>query len=704
MPAPYSDNLYSADSDDEPDALSPTDGYFHASSESSSSRSGQNVPRVPNVLVEDPTQLSRDAKIQEAERERRLLNTGGSAGHNPENTASSYENASGSENPIASTPRSPPRASPLFAHPVDAPPAYSPSPTTTSPPTTVNNYQTFTSTATMGRPEENRPLLSHAPESMSSPYNSAQQPSRWQQFKDSISNFNIRKEAKTVLASLVIFSVVFMIFSSFTMQSNHGSHSNPVEDTDPVAPPADDGDDFDWNPSRTCLENPKHFDPLIEEIDIQPDRNLSIIQRMVKSDDFKGWSTHVSGEVILQPVEDPSPASIELQVISNHENLKVQANFNKTTQVFELKVPRRVDWSSSNKAPCIQIRITVSAHRETILDHLNIETQQLDVELKEGVVLGVQNGINIRSASGDITSPGMKTIKGKEFVPYTLSSREIRIHTASGDVKGWYPLYDLLDIETASGDIITNIGPKPANPRNVRPAEFRVRSASGTVKIDEPLTSARKAARPDREFPPRDYTIDVITASGDITADVAASSLASFKSQSGDLKLQIWPVLDSSLLTINEKAKPTVITDTKSGDTHVTILEPLWTSLATIGETIPPAKPYDPTDSSDPYIVLPEGSELAEISLARPVLSVLHSKHKSVSGKIELYYPNSWEGIFLANSISGSQEFKGKDVTVDHGRGSIPPHLISGRKGKGFSQLDVSTVSGDQFALLGEEV
>jgi hypothetical protein len=182
------------------------------------------------VFVEDPTQLSRDAKIQEAERERRLLNTGGSAGRNPESTASSHENSSGSENPIASTPRSPPRASPLFAHPVDAPPAYSPSPTTTSPPTTVNNYQTFASTATMGRPEENRPLINHAPESMSSPYDSAQQPSRWQQFKDSVSNFNVRKKVKTILASLLIFSVVFMIFSSFTMQSDHGVSLILIED------------------------------------------------------------------------------------------------------------------------------------------------------------------------------------------------------------------------------------------------------------------------------------------------------------------------------------------------------------------------------------------------------------------------------------------------------------------------------------------
>jgi hypothetical protein len=221
MPAPYSDNLYSADSDNEPDALSPTDGYFHAS-ESSSSRSGLNVPHVPNVLVEDPTQLSRDAKVQEAERERRLLSSGSPAGDEPGSTASSHagqESAGDFDNPIALTPRSPPRVSPLFAHPVDAPPAYSPSPTS---PNTANNYQTFTSTATMGRPEEASPLIIHAPESMSNPSNPSQSSSRWQRFKDSVTGFNIRRKVKTILASLVIFSVVFMIFSSFTINSNHG--------------------------------------------------------------------------------------------------------------------------------------------------------------------------------------------------------------------------------------------------------------------------------------------------------------------------------------------------------------------------------------------------------------------------------------------------------------------------------------------------
>ncbi|UKZ56487.1 hypothetical protein TrVGV298_010324 [Trichoderma virens] len=92
MPAPYSDNLYSGDDnpweDDQNEALSPADGYFHASSgleEAQTSspsppvrqqRQSANVPFVPNVMVEDPT-LNEDraaAKAREAAQER-LINS-----------------------------------------------------------------------------------------------------------------------------------------------------------------------------------------------------------------------------------------------------------------------------------------------------------------------------------------------------------------------------------------------------------------------------------------------------------------------------------------------------------------------------------------------------------------------------------------------------------------------------------------------------
>ncbi|KAG5662223.1 hypothetical protein KAF25_004462 [Fusarium avenaceum] len=700
MPAPYSDNLYSADSDDEPDALSPTDGYFHASE--SSSRSGQNVPHVPNVLVEDPTQLSRDAKVQEAERERKLLSSGNPAGHEPGSTASSHagqESAGDFDNPIALTPRSPPRVSPLFAHPVDAPPAYSPSPTS---PNTVSNYQTFASTATMARPEEVSPLIVHAPESMSNPSNPSQSPSRWQRFKDSVASFNIRRKVKTVLASLVIFSVVFMIFSSFTMKSNHGSHSSPVGDNDPVAPPAKDHGDFVWDPSGSCLDKPRRSGRIIQDVDILPSRNLTIIQTVKHSPE--GWRAQISGEVVLRPVKDSLDTSIELEVFSNNDELSVGLNFNKETQFLQLVVPEKTSWSSSEKRPCVQIRLTVSVPRETILNSLSISTLQLGINIEEGLVLGALNGVTIRSASGDINAPGIKASSNdKAVVPYTLSSREIRIHTASGDVTGWFPLYDLLDIETISGDITTNIGPKPVNPQNVRSANLYVRSASGTINVDEPVDSAQQAARPDREFPPRDYTVDILTASGDITADVAVSSFTSFGSQSGDLKVRIWPVLDSGLLTASSGIQPSFNTDTKSGNTQVTILEPLWTSLATIGGTIPPFEPYDPKDDRSPYIVLAEeDSDEAEASTSKPALSMLKSKHKSVSGTVKLAYPASWEGILFAQSISGSQDFQGKGLVISS-EGGMVKKILRGRKGKGYSSIEVNTVSGDQFALIGEK-
>ncbi|KAM0201718.1 hypothetical protein ACHAPA_003813 [Fusarium lateritium] len=700
MPAPYSDNLYSADSDDEPDALSPTDGYFHAS-ESSSSRSGLNVPRVPNVLVEDPTQLSHDAKVQEAERERRLLSSGSPAGDESRSTASSHagqDSAGGSNNPIALTPRSPPRVSPLFAHPVDAPPAYSPSPTS---PTTANNYQTFTSTATMGRPEEVSPLIIHAPESMSSPSNPSQSPSRWQEFKNSVANFNIRRKVKTVLASLVIFSVVFMIFSSFTMKSNHGSHSSPIDDKDPVAPPNKDHGDFTWDPSGSCLDKPHRFGRVIQDVDIRPSRNLTIVQTIKHL--REGWTAQISGQVILRPAKDSLDTNIELEVISNNDELGIDLTFDKETQLVQLEVPEKVNWTTSEKRPCVQIRLTVSVPRDSILNSLSIKTLQLDVIIEEGLVLGALNGVNIRSASGNINAPGIKASSNdKAVVPYTLSSREIRIHTTSGDVTGWYPLYDLLGIDTVSGDITTNIGPKPVNPQSVRPAQLHVRSASGTIHVDEPLDSAQQASRPDREFPPRDYTVDILTASGDITADVAASSFASFGSQSGDLKVRIWPVLDSGLLTVSSGVKPSLNTDTKSGNTQVTVLEPLWTSLATIGGTIPPFEPYDPKDGHPPYLILTEGRDEAEASTSKPALSLLKSKHKSISGKVKLAYPASWEGNVYAQSISGSQDFQGKGLVITH-EGGLVTKTLRGRKGKGYSSLEVDTVSGDQFALIGEK-
>lgn len=236
MPAPYYDNLYSADSDDEPDAFSPTDGYFHASADanpasasphspSSSSSPRSNVPHVPNVFVEDPTLPSRESKAREArsesEQHSHLINSGSawgcdepasSVGHGVNNDLETglAGNTSSSSAPSQArgslSARSP-------THHLEAPPAYTPP--------QPNNYNTF-SPPTMGQPDEHRHLLSHEPESMSNSNPATPSPpSRWQRIKSSIAKLNLRNKIKTTLGFLVVFSVVFMVFSSFTLRPSH---------------------------------------------------------------------------------------------------------------------------------------------------------------------------------------------------------------------------------------------------------------------------------------------------------------------------------------------------------------------------------------------------------------------------------------------------------------------------------------------------
>ena len=198
MPAPYSDNMYSEDSGQggRDDALSPTDGYFHASEaldtasptpagtnpqqHNDEQRTSSNVPAVPDVLVEDPTlHDKRAAKAAEAERER-LLNTEQRNDTSPHSTSSSQAHASAgtsshqhrrsveedsslefgqstrqdsSHTPshtsaaAASSTGSATPATQTHHQEQDAPPAYSPTPS--SPPSAVpqHGYQTFNATS-----------------------------------------------------------------------------------------------------------------------------------------------------------------------------------------------------------------------------------------------------------------------------------------------------------------------------------------------------------------------------------------------------------------------------------------------------------------------------------------------------------------------------------------------------------------------------
>ncbi|CAM1509337.1 Fc.00g030760.m01.CDS01 [Cosmosporella sp. VM-42] len=718
MPAPYSDNLYSADSDDEPDALSPTDGYFHASSTSDAASSSHHrhtssVPIVPNVLVEDPSLPENKAREAEAER---LNNEASQEGgwrqsqqpvHSHRRSVEEDHENLRLDRPASAAPSVPGLQTPLFQRQVDAPPAYTPSPTTSS-----QGYQTFTtSSSTMGLPEEQQRLIPRGPESMGGPAPElAPSPSYlhrvkgyFHETKHYIVHVNLRSRLKRVLGALVIFSIICALIGSLAFESNH-KHPDIV-DNDPVKDPDMDDSKLIWQPMPACLKNAHEFPKITSMVEMRYNRNLSVVQVIEEdSDKHSGWNPRVWGSVILRTITEGSPGSIDLEVISNHEDLKVTLEFDSDTGLFKMITPRKLNWAS-NQAPCIQIRATIWVPRQAVLKDLKIETYTLDVDVKEGVVMGVLEGTYIHSYVGALTTPN--PAKGEDdVVPYTLDSRHIRISTVSGDIKGWFPLYDLLALSSSSGDIDASVKTKPVNPQDPEPANLVVRTVSGKVTVREPIDRATQAKKPDTKFPPRDYIVKINTASGDIRAEVAVTELGEFTSQSGDLALKLLPVLDSGLLKTGGK-KPVLVTDTKSGDTHVTLIEPIWTSLATIGEGIPPQAPPKPhiPGTPDPVVIIldpevPPPDVFATVS--PPALSFLKSKHTSISGKVYLLYPSSWEGILFAQTISGSQNIRGEGLEVS---GSGSPYLrhVKGKKGKGFSDMKIETVSGDQDVLIGRE-
>ncbi|KAK4140919.1 uncharacterized protein C8A04DRAFT_14553 [Dichotomopilus funicola] len=214
---------YDAGDNEDPQLLSPTDGYFGTGTQESPSPvvpTSSNVPYVPNVLVEDPSlhRDSPDGKAKEAEQERlgqerpdagdfsgshqeRYTSTiprGGSSSTYTGTTTHQQHFAPSSDSGAtyyapSSSSRVPPSVTPTSYTtysaqpsvyrgggeryqfiPAEAPPAYTPSPT--SPTGTQGlddhrNYRTFSqpgdATVNMGRVDESQTLLAHPePESM----------------------------------------------------------------------------------------------------------------------------------------------------------------------------------------------------------------------------------------------------------------------------------------------------------------------------------------------------------------------------------------------------------------------------------------------------------------------------------------------------------------------------------------------------------
>lgn len=432
----------------------------------------------------------------------------------------------------------------------------------------------------------------------------------------------------------------------------------PVNDTHPAKPPAMDDGKLTWKPWSGCLNKPQstYYRSLYPSFELG--KALTIVQS-IKDVSGGSYSPDVSGNVIIRPTGDEN-ARIDVEVITNHEDLGFDIDYTSgNDQQLRIETPARVAWSNL-LSPCVQMRITLYVPAKAKGHKLDIDTKQLDIDVADGLSLEMESSTTLLTVSGHVILPDKdpKSSKG----PYTLSSREVIIHTVSGHVKGWLPLYDLLQVKTVSGSVGVDVGPQAADQRFK--AELDIETKSGTIRVAEKVKGKSPSYR--SELPDRDYDVLIHSISGTIHADVVFGSSARIFSSSANMNLHLLPLTAATL----EEWSPSLSTESISGTLRLNVAEPIKSKSA--GRS--------------------DGSSMTKFT----------SRHKATSASMEMVYPGSWEGTLEGKSMSGSWNVHGRGVEV-YKKETFVGKTIEASKGDGSSTIKIEEVSGKVDCLIGKD-
>jgi len=428
--------------------------------------------------------------------------------------------------------------------------------------------------------------------------------------------------------------------------------------------PSDGRDGLRWEPYPQCASGIHTFDPQSYPLSFSPSVGATVVQTI--EDKYPGhggsseWHVDVRGDVILRRVDSDHDAGFDVEVLANSEDLVVSAQWDSDRQYLTLTIPRVFEWHQRLR-PCIQMRVTARVPEGAELQQFQAVAVHLDISADSDFDLKASTFISLETVSGDVrVHDGAK-----------LDCRSISIHTVSGDISGSLPLYDKLDIASASGDVDCQVNPHPVDESNPKPATLKVGTMSGDIRIQEPIS--------DSKIPARNYAVDLETYSGDINADIAASSSLVLETNSGTIRSKVLPVLDPDL---HKCGNPAFTISTYSGDQKFSVLDPVWVNLPTGENSL--------TQQS------------VHIHKER-VLDCLASSHSTISGDVDVKYPSSWSGRFSAQTVSGSLKATGKDVVVDSRISKPGLKSIKGHHYDGDSALSVAIVSRDVTILIGDE-
>ncbi|KAM7194124.1 hypothetical protein V8F33_007451 [Rhypophila sp. PSN 637] len=647
----------------------------------------------------------------------------------------------------------------FFITPSEAPPAYTPSPTSPTSSNTSRNYRTFSdlyhsTSTTMAGGEDTRGVLARDPESMGGPMtplpsssSRRERSGRW-----------LKRHWKLSLVGLLLLLVTIAVLSGvLTGLSNHRGnrldHKYPIkEPVDPNKPPMnppDHHDGFQWRSGWGCKSD-KIARPVDQfEVSFAPDKALKIVQDVAsKNTDLRAPDyrhVQVQGEVIFrQSGESGKPSSaVVLEVSVSDDRITVDTEWESSKQTLLVTVPNNIPWDETPEGPCVSILATVWVPKDGLLDHLEVIATQLGISLYDNLSLSVSRDTRLSSTSGSIISASTGFDSRDDQIydmgapdSYQFRSRIIEAKTTSAPIKGSWPLLDYLGLISTSGNIIACIEPKEVDKQKPAPAMLYIKSLSGDVEFREPIHAAQDAftvaqawkeagreqeldLHPETVLPPRDYRVEVHTTSGNIRGSVAFSSGAGFKSTSGNMHLDLLPVLDiaaAAAAAAGEQKMSSLTTTSTSGSNELYMLEPLWVGQDGSGMGMR----YVPFPSTGPGVpVSPgpvEGQQPTEdgkdlkkdepnmiIASSAAALRSITSQHSLTSGDMNLHYPAAWEGELSLTTHSGKLTAVGQDVELIKPPGRGYPKYILARKGSpgAGSRFVAKTTSGDIFVKVG---
>lgn len=209
----------------------------------------------------------------------------------------------------------------------------------------------------------------------------------------------------------------------------------------------------------------------------------------------------------------------------------------------------------------------------------------------------------------------------------SFNSRETHLQTISGSISGKYALLDLLSVSTKSGSVNINVEPKETSTSGSETAMFKANSLSGSIRVDFERT----------DIPERDYKLEINTTVGSVDGTFIHGSSSSFSSIAGMVNADLLPF--------------------KSGD-YASLLH----TTATDGQTTLKLR--------SPY------------KAKNVAMTKLVSTHSSVSGILDLEYPQEWMGHVEGSSVSGALHLQGADLELIKKEEREGLNRVEARKGK----------------------